>query len=190
MPEWERQQLRLRQNHGWKTKRGCQIIVVDRGAVRIDVPKSWVMTFETDESSGRTTLVLTDRPSPKDDCRLQVTALYTPPGIDWSDLSLTQLLEHATSGPDENEVLGRSLAVHEQRRDLELVWIETRFIDPGEKREARSRTCLARRDEVHALLTLDYWPEDGRRFLPIWIEIMRSLRLGEYVEDPTRGPDR
>ena len=190
MPKWEQQNFRLRQNHGWTAKKNYKIIVLDRGAVRLDVPKSWDMTMATDESSGRTTIKLTDKPEPKDDCRLQLTPMYLPPGIDWSALSLTEMLEEAMSGPDEYEVLGRTHVVHEQRRDLELVWSETRFVDPVEKREARSRMCLTRRADVQALLTLDYWPEDARRVLAIWEEILRSLRLAEYVKDPTRGPER
>jgi hypothetical protein len=188
VPKWEKRNLRLSQDHGWKSKRGYQILVIDRGAVRFDFPQDWVMTMETNESSGLTTVKLTDRPEPDDDCRLQVTHMYLPPGIDWSKLPLTEMLEHAMSGPDENEVLGKSLIVHEQRRYLELAWIETRFVEPNENREARSRTSLARRDDVQVLFTLDYWPEDATRVLPVFDEAMRSLRLGEYIEDPTRGP--
>ncbi len=188
MQKWERRNLRLRENHGWKAKRGYQIFVLDRGAVRLDLPGEWIATVKTEENSGRTTFTFTDRPAPDDDCRLQVTAIYLPPGIDSSALPLPEMLEETAGGPDEYTVLGRSAAVHEQRRDLELAWVETRFIDPGEHREARSRTYLARRDGVHALITFEYWPEDAGRFLPIFDEITRSLRLAEFIRDPTRGP--
>lgn len=188
MARWERRQLRLKQDHGWKAKPNYQIIVVDRGALRLDVPKGWVMEMETDPNTGQTTLDIRDRRTPDDACRLQVTVIYLPPGLDSYELQLSEALEHAMSGPDEYEVLGRSHIIHEQRRDLELAWTETRFIDPGENREARSRTCVTHRADLAALLTFTYWPEDGKRFLPIWEEIRRSLRLGEYVQDPTRGP--
>lgn len=190
MAEWERETLRLRANHGWKTKPGYQIVVLSRGAVRFDVPKRWVLSMDRDERNGHMTVKLTDRPEPDDDCRLQVTPIYLPPGVEPPDAPLVEMLEAAVSGPSENEELGRSIAIHERRRDLELAWIETRYVDPGEKREARARSCLARRADIHVLMTLDYWPEHRRRFLPIWDEVLRSLRLGEYVQDPTRGPDR
>ncbi len=185
--QWNSQSLRLRQNHNWKAKRNYQIIVVDRGAIRFDVPKEWVVSLETDEASGRTTVKVTDRAEPDDDCRLQVTVMYLPPGIDYTELSVTEMLEHAIGGPDEYEVLGRSDTVYEKRRDLEVAWIETRFVDPEEHREARTRSTLVRRADVQALLSFDYWPEDAERFLPVWAETTRSLRLAEYVHDPTRG---
>jgi len=179
---------RMKPGHGWKAKPGYQIIVADRGAVRFDVPRTWIFKLETNEKTGLTTMTLHNRPEPDDDCRLQVTHMYLPQGYDWSSVSWPELLEQAVTEPAESEPLGRSPAIHEQRRDLELAWTETRYLDAREHREARSRFCLARRGDIVVLFTLDYWPEHARRFLPVWENIMASLRLGEYIKDPQLGP--
>ncbi len=36
-------------------------------------------------------------------------------------------------------------------------------------------------------ITMDYWPEDGAKFAPVWDEILRSLQLGNVVDD-VAGP--
>jgi hypothetical protein len=69
-----------------------------------------------------------------------------------------------------------------QRPRLEAVWAEATFTDPVEKREARSRTCLARGGNVQTLITLDYWPEDADRFEPVWDLILATLKLDARVD--------
>lgn len=189
MAEWEKQEYRLRKDHGWKAKPGYKICVVGRGALRIDFPQDWEMAMETHEETGWPTITLTDRPEPNDNCKLQVTTIQLPPEIPWPPDTLPEVLEHAMSGPDEFEVLSSSDIVYEVRLNLQLAWRETRWVDPVEHREARSRTCLVRRRNVQALMTFVYWPEDAGRFLPIWREMLRSLKLAEYIRDPMRGPE-
>ena len=127
-----------------------------------------------------------NRPPPDDDCLLQLTVMYLRPDIDWSGLPLTELVRQAIKD-DFRGIISEGEMVHVRRADLELAWIETRFIDPNEHREACSRTCLARSGNIQPLITLDFWPEDAERFGAVWDEVLRSLRLGDYVKDPTRG---
>ena len=83
------------------------------------------------------------------------------PPIDWSDLPLSQLVWEIVND-DHRNIIGQGV-IHDVRRpDLELAWTEVIFIDPHERREARSRICLGRGSNIQALITLDFW----RRTLP------------------------
>ncbi len=46
---WKKQTLRMKDNHTWKAPDGYNILVVDRGALRFNVPKAWHV--ETGEQS-------------------------------------------------------------------------------------------------------------------------------------------
>ena len=180
MAKWSKKVFKLKDDHGWKAKPGHKIFVADRGAVRFDYPADWVVIPGTDS------IKFHDRQPPNDNCLLQLSVLYLPAiGVDWSSLPLTQLLEEAIKS-DQRGVLSQGEVVHVRRPDLELAWTETRFLDPTVRREACSRSCLARRSNIQPFLTMDYWPEDAARFVPVWDEVLRSLQLGVYVKDPTR----
>jgi hypothetical protein len=60
-------------------------------------------------------------------------------------------------------------------------------MDPSKHREAFSRIALARSRNLQALVTFDFWPEDITRLNPVWEEVIRSLELGRYVDNPTVG---
>lgn len=183
MAKWTKTNARLRKNHGWKAKPGYQIFVADRGAVRFDFPGDW---FFVPDTNG---IKLHDKEPPDDQCALQMTLFRLPPGIDWTELPLDRLLAESLAGADRS-VLSQGPMIGVERPDLELVWTEIRWIDPNEQREARSRHMLARGADVQPFFTLDFWPEDADRLEPVWNELLRSLRLGQYVTDPNHGPDR
>ncbi|HTE85793.1 MAG TPA: hypothetical protein VK821_13775 [Dehalococcoidia bacterium] len=174
MPKWNKQVFRLAEGHGWQCRPGFKSIVGDRGAFRFDIPADWF--FEP----GTPTLKFYDREPPNDDILLEVTPWRLPDAIDWSDLPLKQLFEEATKG-EPDELIWRGEAIGVERRDLEMTWHETYFVDPGEHREARSRTLLARQAAFVLLLTLSFWPDDAERSLPIWDEVLRSLRMGQHL---------
>ena len=183
MERWDRQELRLRKHHGWKAKPGYQIFVADRGAVRFDIPQGWVVT------PGEGAVKISDREPPDDTCAIQLSIFRLPPGIDWSGLPLAQMLADATEGGEEDkDVLARGEVVTVKRPDMELAWRETRFLDEKERREAISRSCVARGSNLQPLITFDFWVDDAPRLYPVWDELLRSLRLGDYVDDPTVGP--
>jgi hypothetical protein len=110
-----------------------------------------------------------------------------PPGIDWSALPLANQLAVSLTDREGNQ-LSQSPISHVIRPGVEIVWTEPRWTDPTEHREARSRHLLARGSNIQTLISLTFWPEDAKRLEPAWQEILRSLRLGEYVSDPLRGP--
>ncbi len=177
MPKkWQKEVHRLPKNHGWRSKPGYKIFVADRGALRFDIPSDWA--FEPGESSFR----FYDREPPDDDCRLEVSVMRLNPEVDWRGLPLAQFLEEASKDSLLEEI-SRGEIVHVKQPDLELVWRESRFLDPGERRESRSRMCLAHGSHVAPLITMDFWPEDAERVIPVWDEVLRSLQLGAYVKD-------
>lgn len=180
MSKWKKQTLKLKGNHGWRAKPGYRIFVANRGAVRFDIPQDWILDPQPDSFQFH------DRQPPNDDCRLAMSYLRLPPGIDWSQLPLAALLHHLVKEDPRNPFhVGE---VHKvQRPDLELAWLEMMFMDPAEKREACSRLCLARDANLQPCITMDFWPEDADRVGPVWEEVLRSLQLGRFIQDPTRG---
>ena len=176
--KWTTKTLKLKDGHGWTAKLGHQILVIDRGAVRFDVPQGWVPVPQ--EKSFQ---LYNARP-PDDDCRLEASVLYLNPRIDWSDLHIETLLADVVK-PAFHEAKTFGEVTHVTRPDLELAWIEARYLDGPERRPARTRTCMARRGVIQALLTMDFWEDDAERFTPVWDEALRSLQLGQFVKDPT-----
>jgi hypothetical protein len=174
MTKWDRRVFRLAPGQRWECAPGYVSIVGDRGAFRFDIPQRWHVV------PGTPTLKIYDREPPEDNILIEATP-FRLPAIDWTDLPLRGLFEGATKD-SQDEVIWRGDTVLAERKGLELAWREIRFVDPGEHREARARTFLARR-ETHALLvTLSYWPEDAERSCAVWDELLRSLRLGERLQ--------
>jgi len=178
-PRWEKQTLSLNDHHTWKAPPGYSIFAADRGAVRFNFPHSWVIVPASD------CIELYDQQPPDDNCRLAVSYLHLPP-IDWSGLPLAQLIATLIE-EDRREVLAREEIVNVPRADLEVAWTGIRFMDSQEHREAFSRVALARGWNLQALITFDFWAEDAARWGPVWDEVMRSVELGRYVDNPTIG---
>jgi hypothetical protein len=173
--------LKMKDNHTWKAPAGYKIVVLDRGVVSFNIPVEWVVA-KTEPN-----FEMNDKAPPDDDARVSVSFWRTPPGIDWSGLPLLPLLADATKESRANDILDQGEIIRSPRSDIELVWREQRFVDPVEKREAYTRVAVARGFDVQALITSDFWVSDQERLVPIWAEILNSLQLGRYIEDPTKG---
>jgi hypothetical protein len=186
--KWEQREATLREDHGWRAKPGNVVFVANRGAVHFEVPREWVV-----EPIG-TTPAIYDKAPPDDDCRLQLSVFPLPPGIDWTELPLAPMLEQVLAdAPDDDDhdpTAQRGETTAFTKRGIEFAWTDTSFIDKTEQRPARSRTLIARANDVQILITFDFWEDDATRVLPVWNGVLRSLRLGEYVDDPLRGPRR
>lgn len=180
MARWNKRSLTLQPHHLWKAKPGYKIFVADRGAVRFDVPDGWVIVPDPGGS-----IKFHDRKPPDDDCTLELSVMRLPPA-DWTGLPLGPLLADLAA-QDGREVLERGDVNSFQRSGLEVAWTEVRFRDPNANREAFSRTCLARKSTVQVLITLDYWVDDAPRLIPVWDEVLSSLRLAQTIGDPTLG---
>jgi hypothetical protein len=176
---WQQETMKLRDRHYWTAQPGCKVFVADRGAVRFDFPQEWVIV------PGSDSINLHDKAPPDDDCVLAVSYLRLPP-IDWSGLPLATLVEQTTKD-DHRPIYEQGEIVELRRGDLEIAWRDMRFIDPGEKREALSRFCLARQRRVQALITFDFWETDAKRCQAVWDIVLKTLELDEYIQDPTVG---
>jgi hypothetical protein len=179
MPKWSKETARLKQDHTWKAPPGYNIFLVDRGAVRFNIPERWIVEPDSD------CIKFYDGRPPNDNCRLACSYIRLAP-IDWSGVSLAELIRVAGEG-DGRTLTPEGVTVEPARRDLEVAWGDFSYIDPGEKRPALSRICIGRGLNIQTLITLDYWPEDAQRLAPVWNEVVRSLQLGAYVADPTAG---
>jgi hypothetical protein len=178
--QYKKTTLRMKDNHTWSAPKGYKILMIERGVLSFNIPVKWHLAkLEPIE--------LYNKPQPNDDCRLSVSFWRLNPAVNWGEFRLEQALFESTQGFD-HEILSRTDIVPFEREDIDIIWTEHRFIDPVEKREAFSRIAMARGFNVMVLVTFDYWVDDAKKFLPAWEEAMRSLQLGRYIEDPTKGP--
>ena len=198
---WDRQIFNLPENHGWEAKPGNKLFIADRGALRFEIPQDWLV------EPNRKSVKFRDAKPPDDTMGLEVSVIYAGvrgARVDWSALPLSEVIRSVTSADaptrpgrasrkrrnrDQDETkVGPPMAI--KLGNLEMAWVESEFIDPGEKRPAFTRTAVTRDPEasIHALLTFSFWPEDAERAKAIWNDVLGTLKMGEYYESPLRGP--
>jgi hypothetical protein len=179
MTRYTSERRKLPPNHGWRAQPDHKILVLDRGAVRIEYPREWYLAPAED------CIKIHDRKPPADDCVLAISYHHWP--VIARDLSVAELVRHAMDCSEQPFTAVEPI-VEETRMDLVLAWGEGHYLDERENREARTRLCLARRGDIQALLTFAFWPADGARCNSLWGAFLASLQLGEWVADPLRGP--
>lgn len=174
--------LDLLAEHGWSARPGHRILVLDRGAVRLEYPDAWVVRPAEDS------VRVHDKAPPEDDCVLAVSYLRLSFGVDWSGLPVSELVAAAIES-DARPFHRRDPVLEESRIDADLAWGQCAFRDAAQReREALARICIARCPPVQALLTFDFWLSDLPRCDEAWRSVLASLRLAEWVEDPRAGP--
>ena len=179
----DRQVFKLPKRHRWKAKEGNQIFVANKGDVRFEFPGGWVF----DRTSGGTgkSVRFYDGNPPNDNIRLEVSVIHVPDPRAFT-APLADVLNGSIGDIGENCRRTEAFAMKLPQHDLALMELE--YIDPVEKRPAHSVCCLARGAGIHALISLDYWPEDSAVALAAWEDVLGSLKLGEYLEHPFFGP--
>ena len=194
---WERREFNLPENHGWTAKPGNRVFVANQGAVRFEVPSTWLL----DMPKGSRSFVFLDRkPEADADIRLDVRVMplaAARPDVEWSQLQPWE-------EPPIADWLKKNLAADERvptrvgnpltlRLDgTTIVWAEMDFIDPVEKRPAHTRLCYAMKTQAAllAMIAMDYWDDHAERAKAAWNDILGTLKVGEFVESPFHGPDR
>jgi hypothetical protein len=180
--KWEKHTFNLPAGHKWTAKAGNHLYVFDRGAVAFEVPEGWVVRHDQPD-----TITLHDQPPPADSARLSLTIFRLPPVKGgWGGLPLDQLLIQATALRDaaaagaQGSPGTNAAEVHrEARNDCELVWREgSPWSDPQNGKPARSRQLFARARLVQVLITFDFYDEQSGKFLPVWNDLIQSLRVG------------
>lgn len=169
---------RLLQGHFWQTRLGCKTLVLDRGAVQFDYPRSWIVEPCTGS------VALFDRKPPADESRLDVS-YFRLPQVDWSGLPVADLIDDVTSRERDNAKAGPLR--EEIRGGIELAWRDVRFVAPRSQRRACFRVCVARRGSIHCLITHEFFGDHARSD-EIWHTILDTLVLDRLVHDATRGP--
>lgn len=176
---------RLPEDHQWQALPGHKILVLDKGALRLDYPEDWTLNF------GQDSLRLTDRETEEaSDCLFQVSIHRLLHGLEWSQIPLETMVGESTAG-DERGVEWSGQLIVEERPDFELAWTHGHFFDPKEEREAISRFCIARRGALMALITMDFWTDTAPTFDPVWRNVLSTLRLGQHLDlkgRKRRGP--
>lgn len=172
------EKLRLKDNHTWKSKPGYSICVLDRGLVRFDYPSDWIV--KPDESA----VHLHDQEPSVESCDLGVSIFRVPPEL-VQELSLDETLRDTLG--DDRKPYQQSETHHITRGDLEIAWLEQRYIDPEYKRDARFRVALAR-GSILCLLSMNYWSSRAEVLEHVWDDVLRTLVIGLHVDDPTAGP--
>lgn len=171
--------LTLHSDHGWKSEEGYKIFVADRGAVRFDFPKDWIVKFKEKSVSFH------DLEPPDDTGALEMSFNRLPPN-DWSTFPLKKTL-HQILEDDDRKITHKSKVTSANRGGMRLVWADIQYIDATEKRPATSRILVGIGSNVQVLFTFDYWIEGEEQMREVWAVMLRSLRLGLFIPDPTRG---
>ena len=193
---WEMQDFRLPENHGWTARPGNRIFVANQGALRFEIPNTWIL----DMSKGSRSFVFTDGKPPNDDIRLDVRVMYlaaTHPEVDWANVTpwnqppiADWLKKNLVNDERKPTRVGSPLVIN--MGDITVAWAEMDFIDPPTQRPAHTRVCYALKTSaaLMALIAMDYWSDDADRARPVWNEVIGTLKMGEFYESPFYGPDR
>jgi len=128
--------------------------------------------------------MLHDREPSVESCDLGVSLFRIPPEA-IAELVTDEIL--LTCLGTERQPYQQSEIHHIERGDMEIAWLEQRYIDGGQKRDARFRVALAR-GPVVCLISLNYWSDRAGDLEPVWDEVLRTVVLGMHVNDPTVGP--
>lgn len=180
MAKVERGSMKLQKNHTWSAKPGHSVFVIDRGAVRFDIPKNWIIQPDTDS------VRIHDRKPPHDDAVIAASYLRLPP-YDFSGLPVADMVAVANEG-DERPIHTWGEIVSAKKDKIDYAWRQMQFVDPKEHREAYSRLLVARQETVQALITMEFWVDQTKKYSPIWDTIIETLHLNDYIADPTKGP--
>jgi hypothetical protein len=172
------EKLKLKDNHTWKSKPGYAICVIDRGLVRFDYPSHWIV--EPEEGA----VHLHDRPPSVESCDLGVSIFHLPAEL-VQELCLDDVLRE-TLGND-RKPYEQSEIHHVARGDLEIGWLEQKYIEAEHKRDARFRVALAR-GPILCVISMNYWSSRAAGLERVWDEVLRTLVIGMRVEDPAAGP--
>ena len=172
------QKFKLKEKHTWKSKPGYSICVLDRGLVRFDYPSHW----KVEPSEGA--VLLHDSEPSVESCDLGVSLFRVPPEM-IAEVPMEQMLLDSLGA--EREHYEQSEVRHVQRPDVEIVWLEQKYIEKDYKRDARFRAALARGATL-CLITMNYWANRAAGLERVWTDVMQTLQMGIQVSDPTAGP--
>ena len=170
--------MRLKPQHTWKSKPGYSICVLDRGVVRFDYPSHWVVKPEGGS------LHLHDQEPCLESCDLGVSIFHIS-AEQLRGFPLDDTLRNSVR--TEQKPYQESAIRHIDRPDMDIAWLEQRYMDAQYQRDARFRAAVAR-GPAFCLITMNYWADRATALEEVWDEVLRTLVMGIDVKDPTVGP--
>jgi hypothetical protein len=173
--------IELQPNHRWKAAPGCRIVVLDGGAVRLDIPKNWLVC-----PRGRNVLFFDQEP-PETRSSLGLSWHLIPHSA--MNLPLRTLLMNG-SATEKRRIVQFGGICEAARPPLEVAWLQMRVVDMAEKREMCTRMCVARAGCTQAVMLFEFRPEDEAIVFGIWETLLATLVVGEYIADPRTGERR
>jgi hypothetical protein len=180
MARWEKTERRLKPNHAWRCSKGHRLCVMGRGDLWVEYPESWIAT-PSDNS-----LLFQDKPSGKDNYRLEVSVMHFPE-IMGDAPPLAYFLQEATL--KNGHYVASEEIVNDDRLDMRLVWIS--YEKPDSIQPDRMVTwhhAFGQCRIVFALLTFCYWSDLATKGRSHWQHILTTLQLNRPIDDPEHGP--
>lgn len=173
----------LPKDHSWTAREGFKILIANRGAIRMDIPREWVVT---PREGG--ILLASDRDPPDDSCRIEMSVLSLPV-VSPLPIRLADMLTIVQSA--EAEDLRPAGRIHVERRGTtEVGWFASHENEVDGDREILTRHLFACAPGAQAVVTYRVYVDAADRFARVWRELLRSLRLGERLDLSGRAADR
>jgi len=156
---------------------------MNRGAVRFDFPNSWIVGVDSRY------VRIVDRKPPEDRCGLIVSCRQV--SLRMMDAPMHELLRDVTAEDEEDpsaSVCGPIIRLF--RPPLEAAWRQMRLIERFKGRDVCTRICMARGGRALATIIFDFWPEDELNLHEVWSNLLETLAVGDFIEDPASGRRR
>ena len=173
-----REKLKLKSNHTWKCSPGHSLCVIERGLVRFEYPSDWIV----EPKDGA--VHLHDRPPSVESCDLGVS-VFPVPREHVKDLPLDDTLR--ASLDSERKPYQQSEIRHLSNTERDIAWLEERYLDAEQNRDARFRVALVR-GPILCLISMNYWANRAAGLERVWDGVIRTLIFGTPIKDPTAGP--
>ena len=178
--KFKKRDVKLKPNHQWRTPPGYKLIVMGRGAVHICFPRGWV-----DHATEHGSIRLHDAEPPGDSCRMEISFFIIDVGRAFYPFE--HLVRNMGKAKTDIERLNPKEPVFSRRDGLRFGWMESNYHDPDNGRLVCSRSLLVYGHKVQALITYDCWADRVEEFEPVWNTLLKTMRLGQYVPDPSTG---
>ncbi|HLH31166.1 MAG TPA: hypothetical protein VKY31_08180 [Terriglobia bacterium] len=160
----------------WKARPGCRVLVMDHGALRFDFPNDWIAGIDSKY------VRIVDREPPEDRCSLLISCRQISAII--AGFPVRELLyEVTTEDSPDRPILQRGPITTIVRQPLEAAWRQMRFMDHRQREGACTRICIARGGRTLATIVFDFWAKDEIHFHEVWMTLMETLAVGDYIED-------
>lgn len=179
MSSFRQERLELKENHGWTSEPDCQVFLADRGAVRFDFPKGWVI-----EPGDGGTIKIQNRESHGADCCLKMNLFYLREDLDWSGISVSRVLDEVLKKRNPGEILETAPTQRTNRDGLEMAWSGTRYRDRDRTREYWFRALVGRKWNIQPIFTYSYLEPPTPTIRGMWDILLKTLILGTTSKTP------